>query len=304
MPRVSIITPAYNQAAFLDETVKSVLGQDYPNIEYIVLDDGSTDTTGEVIQPYWGRLRYFRHDNMGESRTVNKGYRMSSGDIVGVVNSDDPLYVRDAVTRIVGCFKDYPKALAVYPDWVSIDAMGKVIEEYAQPEFSIHNMLMDFKVTLGPGMFIKRSALEMLGFRNENLKFTGDLDISFRLALAGDLAHVPAFLATHREHLNAASASAKGDVMAQEVLRLAQSSLASPLLPISLLHKRRKILARAHICASGYCGRNSSLKRQYMYNALFLDPSIVLTHCFLQIRQACGRVFRKLWPHRFGLPEK
>lgn len=91
MPLVSVITPAYNRASFLDETILSVIKQDYPNIEYIVLDDGSSDGTLDVIKKYENRIKCFSHENMGEARTVNKGVSLSNGDIAVIVNSKDPL---------------------------------------------------------------------------------------------------------------------------------------------------------------------------------------------------------------------
>ena len=80
-PLVSIVTPTYNQAKYLTETIEKVLAQDYPNIEYIVLDDGSTDETPEILKKYSGKIRYERHANMGQARTLNKGWAMSSGTL-------------------------------------------------------------------------------------------------------------------------------------------------------------------------------------------------------------------------------
>ncbi len=89
-PLVSVVTAAYNRASFLPETIESILSQSYPNIEYIVLDDGSADNTREVLARYDGRIRWESHPNMGESLTVNKGWNMARGDLVMTVNSDDP----------------------------------------------------------------------------------------------------------------------------------------------------------------------------------------------------------------------
>ena len=250
--KVSIITPVYNQAKFLEETIRSVLSQDYPGIEYVVLDDGSTDETSEVIKPYLDQLKYIRHDNIGESKTVNKGYRRCTGDIVGVVNSDDPLFTSDAVSQIVRCFQDNPDTLAVYPDWVSIDESGRILNRIELRQYSIETMLREFNVGLGPGMFIKRSALEAIGYRNESIKYTGDLDVSFRLALLGRITHLSQFLATHRVHGGAASSMGKGAVMANEVVRLSKVSLESPLLPRALLDEKKKILGEAYLVSIFY----------------------------------------------------
>jgi glycosyltransferase involved in cell wall biosynthesis len=97
---VTIITPAYNRANYLDETIQSILNQDYPNLEYIVLDDGSKDNTVEVLKKYRGRIIWETHPNIGETRTVNKGLSMAHGDIIGIVNSDDPLLPGAVASRL------------------------------------------------------------------------------------------------------------------------------------------------------------------------------------------------------------
>lgn len=273
--KVSIITPTYNQSEFIEETINSVLSQDYPDIEYIVLDDGSNDSTNQILMPYIARLKYIRHENMGESKTVNAGYHQCSGEIVGVINADDPLFTHDAVSHIVECFQNNSTALAVYPDWVSIDEVGNVINHIVLPQYTIANMMEDFNVALGPGIFIKSNALKMLGYRNESLKYTGDLDLSFRLALVGNLVHISAFLATHRVHSNSTSSIAQGALMAEEVTRLALVNLDSSILPPLILRKKRWILANAYFTASFYCGIKKSLQLQYICKSLFFDPTFI-----------------------------
>jgi GT2 family glycosyltransferase len=268
--KVSIITPVYNQAKFIQETIDSVLGQDYPDIEYIVIDDGSKDESPKVISRYTDRLTHIRHDNVGESRTVNKGYRMSTGDIVGVVNSDDPLFTRDAVSRIVACFKANPNASAVYPDWVSIDESGTVLEEQRLPQYTIESMLTEFSVSLGPGMFIKRNVLSALGYRNESVRYTGDLDLSFRLALEGSLAHLPHIVATHRVHPAAASSAATGKRMAGELVQMAVRALDSGRLPPELRGRRIEILALANWVAASHCGSDEEARAKFLRKARLL----------------------------------
>jgi glycosyltransferase involved in cell wall biosynthesis len=268
--KVSIITPVYNQGAFIQETIESVLGQDYPDIEYIVIDDGSKDETPKVISRYADRLTHIRHDNIGESRTVNKGYRMTTGDIVGVVNSDDPLFTSDAVSQIVACFKANPQALAVYPDWASIDESGKVLEEQRLPQYTIESMLTKFSVWLGPGMFIKRDVLAALGYRNESVRYTGDLDLSFRIALEGSLAHLPHVVATHRVHAAAASSAATGERMAGELVEMAVRALDSDRLPPALRRRRIEILALANWVAASHCGSDEEARAKFLRKARLL----------------------------------
>jgi glycosyltransferase involved in cell wall biosynthesis len=90
-PLVSVITPTFNRADLLRETVESVLNQNYPRVEYLVLDDGSTDSTASLMARYGDRVRYLTHDNRGEARTVNRGFSEASGEMIAVVNSDGTL---------------------------------------------------------------------------------------------------------------------------------------------------------------------------------------------------------------------
>jgi glycosyltransferase involved in cell wall biosynthesis len=258
--KITVITPTYNRADFLEETIESVLCQTHGDVEYIVLDDGSTDNTEIVVAPYFGRLRYERHPNMGETRTVNKGYAMATGDAVVVVNSDDPLHRVDALEMLAQCLNNTPDALAVYPDYVYIDRQGGIIRVQSQIDFTIENIVETFNITLGPGMCIRAKALKAVGLRNESLYYTGDVDLSIRLAALGSLAHIPVPLATHRIHPEAASCSAQGEVMAHEVVRLMQLALSSPFFDNKSTAYKKERLANAHSAAKFYCG-NSTLAR-------------------------------------------
>src|SRR5690606_28481159 len=136
--------------------------QDYPRLELIVLDDGSTDRTAEVLAGYEGRLRAFSHDNMGESRTVNRGLSLAAGEVVTVLSSDDllaPGAVRAAVERLQAS----PELVCVYGDWDLIDGAGRRIGHVTAPEFDYPRMLAAFMSFLGPGAFFRRSLADRLG---------------------------------------------------------------------------------------------------------------------------------------------
>ena len=253
LPLVTIITPAYNRAAYLKEVIDSVLDQEYPRVEHIVLDDGSKDNTVEVLKQYGAKIRWESHPNMGETRTVNKGFRMASGDIICVVNSDDPL-LPGAVRTVVQAFQESPEALVVYTDWLEIGPQSQVIRRYKLPHYDIHNMLLDFDVAMGPGTFFRRRAFDLIGLRDETVLYTGDLDYWFRLALHGPFVHIPRALATHRVHPDAASSTCKGPRMADELVRLAIKICAEPSLPPELRIEQTEILANAHLVAINYCG--------------------------------------------------
>ncbi len=255
LPLVTIITPVYNRASFLDETIQSVLSQDYPHIEYIVLDDGSTDNTCEVLGKYKERIYWESHPNMGETRTVNKGFAMAKGEIVCVVNSDDPL-LPGAISAAVKVMQECPDALAAYPDWIEIGPNSEFIRELRLPDYDLFNMLTTFNVAIGPGTFIRRNAFELVGMRDPQLKYTGDLEFWFRLALHGRLAHIPVPLATHRTHPDSASVTERGARMADELVSLVEKVYAHSGLPTEILKKRARAFCTAHFVAASYCGRD------------------------------------------------
>ncbi len=252
LPLVTIITPTYNRASFLDETINSVLEQDYPNIEYIVLDDGSQDNTREVMDKYRGRIHFESHPNMGETLTVNKGFAMARGEILCVINSDDPM-LRGAIRAGVDALQSSPEALAAYPDWDEIGPDSALIAHRRLPDYDIENMLIGFNVAMGPGVFIRRSAIERFGGRDPQFKYVGDLEFWFRLALHGKLVHIPKALATHRVHPAAASITDQGARMADELVRMVHKIYLLGGIPLTLWRIRRNVLSHSHNVAAHYC---------------------------------------------------
>jgi len=262
-PLVSIVVPAYNQGRFIAETIDSLLAQEYAHREIIVLDDGSTDETADVVREYGDRVRGVRHANMGENPTVNCGLELARGEVVAIVNADDPL-LPGAIEAGVASLVADSTALAAYPDWVEIDPAGTVIRTVLLPDYDLRGMLLGFNVAVGPGVFLRRAALERVGGRNPGLRYTGDLDYWFRVAMLGGLRRIPRVLATHRVHPQAASSSAQGEAMAAEVLRLVEVAVRSPDLPRDLKPYRSYLLRRAHEVAAHYCGADSVARRRHV----------------------------------------
>lgn len=271
--RVTVITPTYNRALFLPQTIESVLQQDYPNIEYIVLDDGSSDDTAEVIEPYKDKLLYLQHPNMGESKTVNKGYELASGEVVLVVNSDDPLWDHRAISKAMAYFIEDPKVMMLYPDWVLINQEGTVLNEVKLPLYSIEEMLMEFNVALGPGIFIRQNIFPERALRNTDLKYTGDLDLSFRIIREGKkVVHLPEAIASHRVHPDSESSKSQGAIMANEVFRLCMESFKEDwLLPAVCISERKKIIALAAYNAAMTSGNIASLRMKWFLTALYYN---------------------------------
>jgi glycosyltransferase involved in cell wall biosynthesis len=274
-PLVSIITPAYNRAPYLDETIQSVLEQDYPRVEYIILDDGSTDNTREVLQKYTGRLTWETHPNMGETRTVNKGWGMASGEILATVNSDDPL-LPGAVSTAVAFLGWRPEILVAYPDWVYIGPNSEVIGHVQVPQYDYLYMLTRHHCIVGPGAFIRRRAFDLAGMRDPAFRYVADFEYWLRLGLYGPFARIPQTLATFRVHADSASVSHMGAAMAAEHIRLMHEFYSRPDLPVEVQKVRRAAFSSAHRVAAGSCGQaRAEALRHYVSFALHHPPHVL-----------------------------
>ncbi|MFQ5576764.1 MAG: glycosyltransferase family 2 protein [Anaerolineae bacterium] len=186
LPLVSIITPSYNQVEFLEATILSVLNQDYPHIEYLVIDGGSTDGSADIIRRYEDRLAFWVSEpDRGQSHAINKGLRRATGDILSWLNSDDTLTagaVRRAVTHLTG-----PNGVdVVYGRANRIDSRGNHVRSPgdSSPEFGLHTVIAECVVTQ-PGAFWRRKIMERVGLLNEELHYVMDYEFWARMALAG-----------------------------------------------------------------------------------------------------------------------
>lgn len=204
LPLVSIVTPAYNQAEYLAHTIDSMLMQDYPNIEYLVVDDGSTDATPEVLSRYDGRVDWERQPNMGQSRTLNKGWARARGEYIGYLSSDD-LLKPNAISALVQALEADPQVMVAYCDFDLIDRDGKFVGLAESPEFDHHRMLEQLICPPGPGTLFRRSVFERTGGWNERLRKIPDFEFWLRAAKLGPFKRVPQVLAQYRVHEESAS---------------------------------------------------------------------------------------------------
>ena len=274
-PLVSIITPAYNRAPYLDETIQSVLEQDYPRVQHIVLDDGSTDNTREVLQKYTGRVTWETHPNMGETRTVNKGWGMASGEIVATVNSDDPL-LPGAVSTAVTFLQARPEILVAYPDWIKIGPDSIVISHVQVPEYDYLYILTRHHCIVGPGAFIRRKAFQLAGMRDPEFRYVADFEYWLRLGLYGPFARIPRTLAAHRVHADSASVSHRGAAMAAEHIRLMHEFYSRRDLPVEVQNVRRAAFSSAHRVAAGSCAPpRAQAFKHCVFFALYHPPHLL-----------------------------
>lgn len=207
-PRVTIVTPSFNQASFLEQTILSVLAQDYPNIEYIVMDGGSTDGSVEIIRKHEDRLTYWlsERDN-GQASAINRGFARAVGSICAWVNSDD-LLSPSAVRIAVDYLSRHPRVGVVYGDRLHIDARGNVIGVNRMPGY--YAAMLRRNITLPQEtVFFRRDVFEKVGGLDESLQFALDFDLWVHMSRVTAIRHIPAFLGCYREHATSKSVIAQ-----------------------------------------------------------------------------------------------
>jgi glycosyltransferase involved in cell wall biosynthesis len=198
-PLVTVVTPSLNHGRFIGETIESVLGQTYPAIEYLVIDGGSTDETMAVVQQYAGRLSWVSERDAGQASAINKGWRQGRGAIVAYLNSDDT-YLPHAVARAVAAFRAHPEADVVYGEGHHVDVAGRVLARYPTEPFR-RERLAETCFICQPAAFVRRRAVERVGYLDESLQYCMDYDFWIRLAQVATFTHIPEYLATSRVHL-------------------------------------------------------------------------------------------------------
>ena len=183
-PRVSIVTPSYNQARFIEETIRSVLLQGYPDLEYIIVDGGSTDGSVEIIRKYEPWLAYWVSEkDAGQADAINKGWQRSSGEILAWLNSDDT-YEPAAIGTAVSLLECYPDVAMIAGDCRVIDASGNVIRRLPAGEYNLINQLFSNAIPQ-PGTFVRRPIAEAIGYLDGSMHYVFDADFWMRLSLAG-----------------------------------------------------------------------------------------------------------------------
>jgi GT2 family glycosyltransferase len=249
MTRVTVITPSYNQGRFIGETIESVLSQDYPNIEYWVIDGGSTDETLDVLRGFGQRIRWISEKDRGQSDAINKGMRAATGEIVTWLCSDD-LYRPGAVRRGVEAFQRHPDAGVVYGDADYVDpAGGKLLTFVGWPFDLSHTVLSCRNPISQAAAFIRSEIWHRVGGVREDLPALMDLDLWLRVGLLVPLRYVPEVWAAARMH-PASKSIGGGAVNAVSVVRIISDFLGREDCPPQLTARRHEALASAHVVAA------------------------------------------------------
>jgi glycosyltransferase involved in cell wall biosynthesis len=247
-PILTIITPVYNGERYIAETIESVLNAKIDiSYEYIVLDDGSTDLTANILSYYRGSIKIFSHINMGESATVNRGIENAKGNYILIINADDPLLTKDLINKAYEILINDSSVVAIYPDWKIINKYGKTIRNRILPNYSDELLIGHCRCLPGPGTIFRRDAALKIGGRRLNWKFVSDYDFWLRLSRVGKVVRLPEILAQWRENPNSTSIANRGIEMATERIEVTEAFLYENQVPVKL---RQMALGNCHYLAA------------------------------------------------------
>ena len=198
-PLVTIVTPSYNQVDYLERTILSVLNQDYPNIEYIIIDGGSTDGSIDIIKKYEDKISYWNSEpDSGQSNAINKGFKKATGEFFNWLNSDDIL-MPSATTVAVQYLINNPKYGMVFGDRLVINNNDQVLSCIELPSFSLFFYKFDL-ILPQETAFFRKELWERVGGVDENLHYSMDPDLWLKFIEVTKIYHIPFIMGAWREH--------------------------------------------------------------------------------------------------------
>lgn len=299
MTLVSIITPSYNQASYLEQTIRSVLNQDYPQIEYIIIDGASTDNSVAIIKKYalesnslllngqkhtpseylasgFHKINYWvsEKDN-GQADAINKGFAHAAGDIIAWLNSDD-YYMDGTISAVVKVFEENPEVVLVYGNMLAVDEHGKTFNILNYKQLTLEDLLC-FHIIGQPAVFMRRSALQKVGGLDPTFHFLLDHFLWIHIAQHGKILHVDKIWAAARYHPEAKN-RAKAAEFGREAFRILEKVKEDKNLAPILAKVNRRARASAHRVDARYLldGGLSAKALLAWMKALFVHPPTAL----------------------------
>jgi glycosyltransferase involved in cell wall biosynthesis len=242
LPKISVITPSHNSGKFIEQTIRSVLSQEYPKLEYFVIDGGSTDNTLEILQKYTGSINWISERDSGQSHAINKGFALATGDVLAYLNADD-IYEKGALHTVGRYFSNHPDAYWVTGRCKFIDPKGyeirklATIYKYFWLLWGSYRALLVIDYVSQPATFWHREVINKIGCFNETLHYAMDYDYSLRVGKQFKMCRINRALAAYRIHSSSKTFSSAASINKQfdEDLEIARKNGASPIL--SKLHE-------------------------------------------------------------------
>jgi glycosyltransferase involved in cell wall biosynthesis len=277
-PLVSVVTPSFNQGKYLEDTIQSVLAQDYPSLEYLIVDGGSTDTSVDIIQKHSADLAWWVSEpDEGQASAINKGMAQSKGEIVAWLNSDD-LYFPGAVKSAVDMMLAEPQIGMVYGNAVTIDEKGRPIRELIFPNWKLED-LIQFRIICQPSVFMRRSSYEKVSGLDLSYHFMLDHHLWIRIARQSHIKHVAEIWSAARHHMAAKNVSHSSG-FGTESLRLLEWMETEPDLAAKIAQNKGGVFAGAYRLNGRYLldgGEYANSLKAYI-KAFLYQPSYAIRH--------------------------
>jgi len=284
LPIVTIITSTYKHERYLSKAIDSVLSQDYPRIEYIVINDGSPDGTEEILRSYGDKFYWETQANMGETPTLNRAINMAKGELIGKLSSDDYLYP-GAIREMVNQFLLHSELIVVYADFDLVDENDILIQNIQKPDYNFIDPIRCHLCLPGPCALFKKQIFEELGGFDIDLKILFDMDFWWRAGLMGPFARIPKSLSAFRQHRNSQSSSGS-ERMALETVRFVEKFYSTPGLPQELLQIKNEAFSNAYYAAAMQFAqaKNDEKLKTYLKKSFTRYPL-----CYLK-KENCGKM--------------
>ena len=278
LPKVTIVIPTYNTARYLLDAIDSIKKQTYQNVELIVVDDGSTDDTPNLLKNHPAQFTHFRQENAGQSAAMNFGWKQSSGDLLGYLSADDRLHPT-AIETIVSQMALSPEAVLAYPDFCVIDEDSNYVRTITAPEYSENLLIANFQCLPGPGALFKRTTWALVGDWNTGLRNIPDMDFFLRFCQHGPFIRVPEALADFRIHSGSTTYNPSSAQRSDEPVTVIKDFYNTDGLPKKFLRWKKRAMANAYLLSGfmhGFSGRYLIGLKQ-MFRAAILSPSSIFS---------------------------
>jgi len=290
-PRVSVVTPSFNQAQFLEETIRSVLLQGYPNLEYFVMDGGSTDGSAQIIRKYAPWLaEWVSEKDKGQSDAINKGLSRASGSILAWLNSDD-VYLPGCVSEIVSAFNRFADAGMIYGNIAVIDEDSKKLAVLPHQTWAFSHQLTQKIIISQQGAFWRRVVMDSIGMLRDDLHYTMDFEFWIRIGRRYKIVGLNCVLAQYR-----ISSVSKTETQfagwGPEFIKILDDLYAEAELAPEIVSLRRKAYANAYYGgARGFLIPDALKARVWLWKAVSYDPYIIFLTGWWQmyVRTLLGR---------------
>ena len=246
MPLVSIVTASYNSADYLEAAIRGVQSQDYPRLEHLVIDGGSSDGTIECLKRYGDQIVWVSEPDRGQSDAINKGWQRAKGEILGWLDADNT-YEPGAIREAVELLQSDPQIGMVYAGVYDVDEAGRVERRYMPPPFTLADFLLyhEFNFIPPSSVFMRRAALESAGMLDVDLHYTMDFDLWMRMGLKTKVVRAEKFWSRFLLR-DSSKTGSQMERFGWDILRVMERFFARPDLPAEIRQQEREIRARLY----------------------------------------------------------